>query len=116
MAIYSAKLLFQFLVEYENGKYGKMRTCEERIIQFNSNNGRNAVKKATKLAKLAEFNYTNSFDRPVYFQFIGVMELMNMDCFEGEVWHDIKDRLEPMENKNRLIPPVEQLQAIRCNE
>lgn len=51
----------------------------------------------------------------VFFEFIGVMELLSLDpaCHEDEVWFEIRERLLPKENRSKLIPPESILEAIR---
>jgi len=46
------------------------------------------------------------------------MELLCLDykCEEGEVWYEHRVILKPMEQKTRLIPPENELDAIQMKE
>jgi len=114
---YSAALLFQYRVMVE-GCAGKRRTCEKRIIHFSSTDGSTALKHAKKRGKEAEHHYRNSDGNPVYFEFVGIRDLMACDpaCEPDEVWYETVEMLTPMERRDQLIPPESQLCAIRNNE
>jgi hypothetical protein len=112
---YAAKLLFQWRVA---GSSGVRRLCEERILSLTARTARRALASAKRLGKAAEDHYENSDGNPVYFEFIGVMDLLHLglECDEDEVWYEIKDRIAPMERRNRFIPPVTELSAIRNDD
>lgn len=114
---YGAKLLFQFRVTVD-GSAGVRRLCEERIINFEATDARAALKEAKKRGRAAQHAYRNNHGNPVFFQFLGVMELLCLDIGgdEGEVWYDIVERVQPKERLRKLIPPESQLNAIRNNE
>jgi len=111
---YAAKLLFQFRVIVD-GRLKKRRLCEERIILIDAPTAKKALQQAKRRGKQSEFDYANSDCDPVKFEFIGVMDLMELgiECAEGEVWYDIVERISPSERRDRLIPPESQLSAIR---
>jgi hypothetical protein len=111
---YAAKLLFQFRVKIGTDS-GKKRLCEERIILLQSVSGRAALAAAKRRGKSAQHSYPNSDGNMVFFEFIGVMELLSLDpaCDEDEVWFEIRERLLPKENRSKLIPPESILEAIR---
>ncbi len=111
---YSARLLFQFRVETQ-GSPGKRRLCEERILHFRAGSGWEALALAKQKGGLAEHHYLNSDDDTIFFEFVGMMELLHLgtECDEDEVWYEITERLVPMERKDRLVPPEEELQVIR---
>ena len=48
------------------------------------------------------------------FELVGVLDLLYLSaaCEPDEVWYDICEMVEPMERKERLIPPESELQAI----
>lgn len=114
---FAAKLLFQFRVMI-GGESGKMRLCEERIINCFANNAREALRIAKSEGKKGQHNFKNSDGNKVYFDFIGVMELINCDVVmdKNEVWYDIKTYRQPMERKNKLIPSEKELNAIKLDE
>ena len=114
MKRYAAKLLFQFRVKV-GAADGKKRTCEERIVVFQAASARAALTVAKRRGNSGSFHYPNSDGNTVYFEFIGVMELLCLDpqCGPDEVWYDIKKRILPKERKRRLIPPESILEAIR---
>ena len=107
---FAAKLLFQWRVVV-NGKSRKIRSCEERIIHLRARSGREALKAARKAGKKAELQYHNPEGDPVFFEFIGVRDLLELgiECEANEVWYDLAQYLEPMERQSRLIPTDEKL-------
>jgi hypothetical protein len=111
---YSAKLLFQFRVD-RGPASGKRRLCEERIVTFHAESARSALKLVKRKGKRAEHDYENAEGDRVYFEFIGVVELLELgcECEEDEVWYDLVQRLLPMERRENLIPPEEDLSALR---
>lgn len=114
---YGAKLLFQWRVMVGRSS-GKRRTCEERIINFTAGTARAALREAKRFGKKAEFDYKNSDGNPVFFEFVGVMDLLHLgsECGQNEVWYDIVERVKPMERRKLLIPPERQLSAIKYHE
>jgi len=111
---YAAKLLFQFRVIVD-GKSLQRRLCEERIILIDAGTARQALQLAKRRGKQGEFDYEGGDGHPVQFEFVGVMDLLELgiECDEGEVWYDIVERLSPSERRDRLIPPESELSAIK---
>jgi len=111
---YAAKLLFQFRVDLGSDS-GKRRICEERIVNFTAKSAQEAYKIAQKMGENAESDYLNDEGNPVYFEFIGIMELLDIssECEESEVWYDIYEKLLSMENKKKLIPPKKGLNVFQ---
>lgn len=111
---YSAKLLFQYRVDI-NGDSGKRRLCEERIVVFQAKNPRAALKESKRRGKVAEHSYINDKGNTVYFEFVGIMALLHLgiECDADEVWYEIRERMLPMENREKLIPPDSELQVTR---
>jgi Domain of unknown function (DUF4288) len=114
MKRYSAKLLFQFRVIVE-GESGKRRICEERIVVLGARSAERALAKAKRKGAKSEFSYTNDEGNPVHFEFVGVMDLLELgiECDKDEVWYDIVERLCPSERRHKLIPPEVELNAIK---
>ena len=115
MKRYSAKLLFQHRADYGNGKSDIMRRCEERLIVLSARNAESALRKAKTHGSKAEFSGDEEMGNPDFrFEFIGVMDLLEIgiECEPDEVWYDISIRKLPMEQKEKLIPPEEKLNAI----
>jgi hypothetical protein len=114
---YSAKLLFQFRVVVD-GDSGKRRLCEERIIVLAAGSAKSALTKAKRAGTKAEYNYLNAQGNAVYFEFVGILDLLRLgdECGPEEVWYDIRERLLPMERRDGLIPPEEQLTAMRYKQ
>lgn len=110
---FSAKLLFQFRIEV-GGDNGKRRLCEERIVTFHAKSGRAALAAAKCKGKQSEHIYENDAGNRVYFEFVGILELLELGALfaADEVWYDIKERLLPMERRDKLIPPEDQLCAL----
>lgn len=92
--------------------------CEKRIINLRARGARQALTKAKKCGKAAEYRYRNLKGQPVYFECIGLLDLMElgMECAPGEVWYDIINMVRPMERRSVLIPRVSALSAIRLLE
>ncbi len=105
MRRYAAKLIFQFRVDV-NGNSGKRRICEERILNLQASSAPVALRQSQRWRNSAEYSYTNDAGNMVYFEFIGVMDLVELGLEAGpdEVRHDIYNRVEPMERRDRLIP------------
>lgn len=103
---FAAKLLFQFRVVID-GNSGKRRICEERIVVFQSRSYKQALVAAKRKGKAAQYRFANDEGIPVYFEFVGVLDLLELgiECGEEEVWYDIVERLQPMERKSKFIPP-----------
>ncbi|HET6883578.1 MAG TPA: DUF4288 domain-containing protein [Pirellulales bacterium] len=111
---YAAKLLFQFKVSGA-GWQNKRRLCEERIILLSAASARAALTMAKKRGRASQHSYDNSDGNRVNFQFVGVLDLLELgvECDEDEVWYEINERLLPMERKTAIIPPERDLCAIR---
>jgi hypothetical protein len=114
---YSAALLFQYRVMV-NGSPGKRRLCEKRIIHFRASDARSALGHAKRRGKEAEHRYRNKEGNPVFFEFVGVRDLIGCDpaCEPDEVWYQTVEMVQPMERRRQLIPPESQLCAMRNNE
>ncbi len=110
---YAAKLMFQFRVAAD-GKSGKLRYVEERIVLLEAASARGALQKARRKGKSAQFQYENSDNNMVHFEFIGIRDLIDLyPCEEDEVWYDIRKMVCPMERRDALIPDEKDLDAIR---
>jgi len=114
MKRYSAKLLFQYRAALGENPNGIMRCCEERLILVSARTARAALSKAKAHGKKAERKGKGEAGNTYYFDFIGVMDLLEIgiECEPDEVWYDIRTRKLPMERKEKLIPPEEKLNAI----
>ena len=110
-------MLFQYRVMV-SGSPGKRRLCEKRIIHFRVSHARSALAHAKRRGKEAQHHYCNNEGNPVFFEFVGVRDLIGCDpaCEPDEVWYQTMEMVEPMEKRRRLIPPESQLCAIRNDE
>ena len=110
---YSAKLLFQWR-PVRKGVSRKRRVCEERIIVIEAVSAREALKKVKKIGKKEEYNETNDGIK-IFFEFIGVQELkdISLSFSDGEVWYELREMVNPMERKSKLIPKENKLDALR---
>lgn len=110
---YAARLLFQFRVMV-NGNPGVRRLCEDRIIVLHAVGARSALAKAQTRGRAAEYQHPNSDGTPVFFEFIGITDLLELgvECEPDEVWYDIVQKVKPMERRRKLIPAPERLNAI----
>jgi hypothetical protein len=111
---YAAMLLFQFRVMIDRDP-GIRRICEKRLINFRSETAKAALKEAKRRGRAAQYSYRNSDGNKVYFDFIGVQDLLclGIECEPDEVWYDIVQLMKPMERKNKLIPSESTLNAIK---
>ena len=75
---------------------------------------RSALAKARARGKAAEYHHPNSDGTPVFFEFVGVTDLLELgvECEPDEVWYDIVQKVKPMERRRELIPAPERLNAI----
>jgi hypothetical protein len=101
---FAAKLLFQFRV----GKRGWARRliCEERILLVKADSSRRALSSANRAGRAAQFKYRNDQGRVVHFEFVGVLDLLHLglECEEDEAWYTIKEMVEPMKRRKKLLP------------
>jgi hypothetical protein len=111
--LYAAKLLFQWRVIASRKQY-KRRVCEERVILMRARNPREALKKAKRYGASECFN-DHRKDRKVFFEFIGVVDLDDMKTefneSPAEVWYELREMLQPMERKQRLLVPERHMRA-----
>jgi hypothetical protein len=113
---FAAKLLFQFRVDRGRATR-KRRLCEERIVLIEARSARDALTKAKQKGRRAETHYENASGYTVYFEFVGVLELLalGVECAPDEVWYELPERVAPMERRDEIIPVEHELNAI-CNE
>ncbi len=112
MRRYAAKLLFQYRV-VKNGVSNRRRVCEERIVNCSAANARTALDKVKRTARSCEHSYENSAGGRVHVEFVGVLQLIHLFVPENaEVWHELVDRITPMERKAELVPPTSALNAV----
>lgn len=106
-------LLFQFRV-VTDGVANRRRLCEKRLLVLEALSGRDALKKAKRRGRKSEHNYANSRGGQVFFEFVGVLDLLRLgsQCEDDEVWYQLCEMLEPRERQDRLIPVEATLQAI----
>ena len=110
---YAALLLFQFRV-VTDGKSNRKRICEERIVHLFCGTPEEAIKLAQERGKDEEFDYEDD-KRHIFFEFIGVVELVDLISLDGEdeVWSRLVEKVYPLERKDKLIPKVEKLSVFR---
>lgn len=114
MKRYSVKLLFQFRAYLGEGRSDTMRRCEERIIVLSARGAESALRKAKRYGKSEEFDAKAEAGNPIYFEFIGVADLLELgaESEPNEVWYDIVTLKLPSERRDRLIPKESDLNAI----
>ena len=107
---FAAKLLFQYRVVVERQSSNR-RICEERTIVFEARSKRAALSSARRRGQAGEYAYLNGEGNKVHFEFVGVTDLLCLDCASGqeEVWYEIRTMLKPMERKAAIIPTDAQL-------
>jgi len=101
-----------------DGVPGKRRLCEKRIIHFRALEDHSALRHAKRRGREAEHHYRNDEGNMVFFEFVGVRDLIGCDpaCEPDEVWYQILEMMTPMERRKQLIPPESTLCALRNNE
>ena len=110
---FAAKLLFQF--RYEGDAPGGFRTAEERIILLFERSAAAAYSAAQRRGRSANHGYLNDAGGRVYFEFVGITDLMNLgpETEDDEVWYDIRRMKDPMQRRGELIPGKQSLDAFR---
>lgn len=111
---FAAKLLFQFRSEDASGS-NTMRLCEERILVLRAGDAWEALAQARRRGEVGQHRFLNNDGAMVHFEFVGVLDLLHLgiECEEDEVWYDIVRRKLPMERAGEIVPPEDQLNAIR---
>jgi hypothetical protein len=111
--LYTAKLLFEFLVIVD-GAPGVRRLCEERMILIEAESAKDALAKAKRQGRESQYRYRNSAGDPVRFRFVGVMDLLHLgvECANNEVWYTITQRVRPMERRKEILPHESRLCAV----
>ena len=74
-----------------------------------------ALQKFKRKGGSAEYGYLNGDGNTVHFEFVGVMELLELgaECGPDKVWYNVRERLLPMERRDAFIPAEADLNAIR---
>ena len=108
---YAARLLFQFRVVGSNGKSNRRRRYEEQIRVLRASSAEAALAKAKRIGKRAEMHYRNPRGEAVRFEFVGVLDLIQLgpECEPDEVWWAMYTLLAPAERRARLIPSNQRL-------
>jgi hypothetical protein len=111
---YAAKLLFQYRIAV-NSKSSKRRACEERIIILSARSDQDAKRRAKESGYAAEFHFLNIDDKHVFFEFIGILDMIHLgvECGPDEVWYDLKEMVSPKERRSTIIPPENKLMDSR---
>jgi hypothetical protein len=110
---FAAKLLFQF--RYEDDAPGGFRTAEERVVLLFECGAAAAYLAAQRRGKFANHSYLNDAGGRVYFEFVGITDLINLgpETEDDEVWYDIRRMKDPMQRRGELIPDKKSLDAFR---
>lgn len=89
-----------------DGDPGKRRLCEERILNLHARSPQEALTMAKRRGKADRHSYKNSDGNIVTIEFVGVIDLMSLgiEADKDEVWYDIRERLLPMERKEKILP------------
>jgi uncharacterized protein DUF4288 len=113
MRRFSTKLLFQWVPSLPP----KRRLCEERLVTFRAPSSRDALVRAKRLGKRGEFSYKEQGGGRGRFQFLGILDLMELGPEAGphEVWWDIYERLEPYRRRAKLLPSEKRLRIFTDN-
>lgn len=118
---FAAKLLWQY--EVQDGSIRKKRICEERTVVFDSRDAEDAYRKAVRCGYEEECSWWVDEEETakVERQFVGIVELLELSDWDDdeefqEVWCELKDRVEPLERRERFIPPKGDLSVFRTSE
>ncbi len=111
---YAAQILYQFRVVID-GRNSKRRITQSSIVIIHAKSPEIALKSAQRQGKKNEYKYLNDKGNEVFFECIGIQELLHLgvECDENEVWYEVKERMSPMENKNKFIPKQNDLNAFK---
>lgn len=91
----------------------RRRVCEERILTVQASSARQALAHFKRKGRGEQFSYPDR-GKTVFFEFVGVMQLVALEKLEpDQVWWDIVERFAPMERRKKLIPPENELCALR---
>jgi len=87
-------------------KPNRRRRCEERIIVVKATSAKGALAQAKRYGAKCRHTYDNSNGDDVHFEFLGVMELLQLglECDKEEVWWEHVHRICPSERRISLIP------------
>ncbi|GHT41378.1 hypothetical protein FACS189443_3080 [Planctomycetales bacterium] len=103
---YAARLLCQYRIEIvRTGECNKKRPCSLTTTLICAKTPKMALKKAKKIGKDKEVNYTNTDGNKVFVEFVGIVEMIEIS-FQiqfNEVWIWFGDMLTPMEKKDSII-------------
>lgn len=110
---FAAKLLFQF--RHEDDAPGGFRNVEERIVLLLGRDAATVYAAAQRRGKRASYSYLNDGGGRVYFEFVGITDLMNLgpETEDDEVWYDIRRMKDPMQRRRDLIPDKQSLDAFK---
>jgi hypothetical protein len=78
--------------------------CEERILSFLARSPKAALAKAKQVGRDAEFKDERD-GAIIFFEFVGVMQLLDMATDDGEVWYEIVKEWPPASAGLAFIPP-----------
>jgi hypothetical protein len=81
------------------------------MITFCAKAPTDALRYAKKYGAESEYSYKNHEHHTVYFQFIGVLDILELaiECDKVTMWYDIVEMNNPMERKHSIIPSDEEL-------
>lgn len=84
---YSAQLAFGYFVAGCSAD-----TCEIRTVVFECASNDEAVLVANDLGSEKQYQFKNSDDESVLFQFLGTIEILKLDvCDDDEVWYSVSN-------------------------
>jgi len=107
MPRFAVKVLFQFRVTVGR-RSNHRRVCEERIVVISARSAKGALAAARRQAAREEFSYRDGVAL-VHFEFVGVLDLVELVSGGHEVWFRLHERVTPMERRARILPPERRL-------
>jgi hypothetical protein len=109
MARYAANLL----LEYQVREAPQARPlCERRILVFEADSARNAIKQARQLGKSAQYRYKNADGQTVIVTFVGLVDVLDIDVLApSQVYWSMKRTAHP---KRHVRPDSELGRGGRC--
>ena len=85
------------------------------MILFRAKGGRAGLAEAKRRGRAAQHRYRNVNGQPVHFEFIGVLDLLEIgaECEKDEIWWRLVHRVKPMERRDQILPRESQLNVGR---
>lgn len=106
MSRYAANLLLVYVVEQVPKR---RQLCEKRIVVFEASGAHDAVRRAKRHGKRAEFSYRNADGQTARIQFLGLVDVISLEaCEENEAYFSLRH----LSNPKRHVRPDGRLSVL----